>query len=103
MEWLGHKPFKVTYSSDYFEELYQFAIKLIKMDKAFVCHETSEEMRANRKAKIESKWRNRPIEESLSLFHDMRCGKFAEGKATLRMKGDMQNDNPSSIFYLFIY
>lgn len=95
LEWLGHKPHQITYSSDYFEQLYQFAVELIKKDKAYVCHQTAEEMKAGRMNRVDSPWRNRPIAESLQLFEDMRKGKVAEGSAALRVKGDMQNDNPN--------
>jgi glutaminyl-tRNA synthetase len=93
VEWLGHKPWKVTYSSDYFGELYRLAVELIKRGKAYVDHQTPEEIEEYREKKLDSPWRNRPIEESLKLFEDMRKGKFEEGKATLRMKMNMQSDN----------
>lgn len=106
VEWLGHKPCAVTYSSDHFQELYDFAVALIKKDKAFVCHQNAEDMRRDRKAGVDSPWRNRPIEESLKLFEDMRMGKFAEGEAMLRMKGDMKDPNPNMrdmVAYRIIY
>jgi len=93
--WLGHKPWKITYSSDYFDQLYDLAVELIKRDKAYVCHQTGPEMSEGRKNKIASPWRNRPIEESLRLFEQMKNGLFAEGSVTLRMKGDMNSDNPN--------
>jgi glutaminyl-tRNA synthetase len=55
--------------------------------------QTPEEIKECREKKMNSPWRDRPIEESLRLFEDMRRGLIAEGKATLRMKQDMQNDN----------
>lgn len=55
--------------------------------------QTPEEIKEYREKKMNSPWRDRPIEESLKLFEDMRHGLIAEGKATLRMKQDMQNDN----------
>jgi glutaminyl-tRNA synthetase len=91
---MGHKPKEITYSSDYFPQLYEFAIKLIKSGKAYVDHQTGEEIAAYREKKMNSPWRDRPIEENLRLFDDMRRGKFKEGEATLRMKMDMQSDNP---------
>eukprot|EP01135_Chromosphaera_perkinsii_P003637 Nk52_evm16s250 gene=Nk52_evmTU16s250 len=98
-EWLGHKPWKVTYSSDYFDELYALAVELIKRGKAYVCHQTAEQMFEERGgeskgARHESPFRNRPVEENLKLFEDMRKGKFPEGGATLRMKMDMTDGNP---------
>lgn len=56
LDWLGHKPWKVTYSSDYFQELYDFGVKLIKKDKAYVCHETGPEMKEGRMNRRESPW-----------------------------------------------
>jgi glutaminyl-tRNA synthetase len=72
---------------------------LIKRDKAYICHSTAEEMHAQRGGdskgpRHDSPWRNRPIEESLLEFQRMKEGKYEEGKATLRMKMDMQNPNP---------
>ena len=55
--------------------------------------QTPEEIKASRDTKTESPWRNRPIAESLKLFNDMKRGLIEEGKATLRMKQDMQSDN----------
>ena len=101
MKWLGHTPWKITYSSDYFDQLYELAVKLIKLGKAFICHQNAEEMSRDRRAKVNSPWRDRPIEENLRLFEDMRKGKYEEGAAVLRMKADMQNDNPS--MYCNIY
>ncbi len=93
VEWLGHTPYKITYSSDYFPLLYDLAIQLIKLGKAFVCHETREESKINREKGIDSKWRNRPISENLTEFTRMKDGCYAEGDATLRMKQDMTSDN----------
>lgn len=75
---------QITYSSDYFQQLYDFAVQLIRDGKAFVCHQTSEEIAASREAKTPSPWRDRPVDESLKLFEDMRRGLVDEGKATLR-------------------
>lgn len=94
VRWMGFEPWKITFASDYFQELYDLAVDLIKRGKAYVCHETKEEMAIGREKGIESKWRNRPIEESLKLFDDMRKGKFKPGEAVLRMKGDMKSPNP---------
>ena len=91
--WLGWEPYKVTYSSDYFDQLHALAVELIKADKAYVCHQTGDQISASRAAKTDSPWRNRPVEESLQLFEDMRRGLVAEGAATLRMKQDPRNVN----------
>ncbi|KAH9322967.1 hypothetical protein KI387_017606 [Taxus chinensis] len=93
VHWMGWRPFKVTYSSDYFQELYDLAVELIKRGHAYVDHQTPEEVKEYREKKLDSPWRNRPITESLKLFDDMRRGMIDEGKATLRMKQDMQSDN----------
>ena len=95
-KWFGCNIHKVTYSSDYFPQLYAFAEQLINDDKAYVCHETAEEMHAHRDSGTNSRWRDRPTAESLRLFRDMRKGKFDEGEATLRLKIDMQSTNPST-------
>mmetsp|Transcript_3801 Transcript_3801/g.5308 ORF Transcript_3801/g.5308 Transcript_3801/m.5308 type:complete len:764 (+) Transcript_3801:110-2401(+) len=94
VRWLGHNPQKITYASDYFQDLYDLAVELIKRGKAYVDHQTPEEIAEGREKRIDSPWRNRPIEESLKLFEDMRKGKLEEGSATLRMKMDMQSENP---------
>ncbi|KCV72862.1 hypothetical protein H696_00435 [Fonticula alba] len=100
VNWLGFQPYKVTATSDYFDELWDLAIRAIKNDKAYICHQTAEEIHQsrggadNKGPRTESPWRNRPIEESLKLFHDMRDGKFAPGEATLRLKMDMNSGNP---------
>ncbi|CAN6340850.1 unnamed protein product [Urochloa humidicola] len=91
--WMGWQPYKVTYTSDYFQDLYELAICLIQKGLAYVDHQTPDEIKEYREKKMNSPWRDRPIEESLKLFEDMRHGLIAEGKATLRMKQDMQNDN----------
>jgi glutaminyl-tRNA synthetase len=93
--WLGHEPCAITYSSDYFPQLYEYAVQLIKSGDAYICHQTADEMARDRRAKVNSPWRDRSVEENLRLFRDMKNGKFKEGEAVLRMKGDMQNDNPS--------
>ena len=98
-KWLGHKPFKTTFSSDYFHELHALAVELIKRGKAYVCHQTAEQMFEERGGdskgeRHESPYRNRSIAENMKLFEDMRKGKFPEGGATLRMKMDMTSGNP---------
>jgi glutaminyl-tRNA synthetase len=97
VHWLGHKPYQITYSSDYFPLLYDLAIELIKRGKAYVCHQTQEEIKEYRKKKNmqdPSPWRDRPVEENLREFEKMRRGVYEEGKATLRMKIDIRNINP---------
>lgn len=93
--WMGWKPDWVTFSSDYFDTLYEFAIRLIKDGKAYVDHSTPEQMKAQRENRENSPWRDRSVEENLLLFDHMRQGRYAEGEATLRVKADMQSDNPN--------
>lgn len=97
IKWLGFHWDNVYYASDYFQQLYDFAIKLIKEGKAYV-DEQSSEVIAQQKGTptqpgIESPYRNRPIEESLDLFQRMNEGEFEEGSMTLRAKIDMANSN----------
>ncbi|RVW95297.1 Glutamine--tRNA ligase, cytoplasmic [Vitis vinifera] len=93
VQWMGWEPFKITYTSDYFQDLYDLAVELIRRGQAYVDHQTPEEIKEYREKKMNSPWRDRPIEESLKLFDEMRRGMIEEGKATLRMKQDMQSDN----------
>ena len=94
VEWMGHRPYKITYSSDYFDQLFEFAIQLIKDGKAYVDGQTAEEMSKSREERTDSPWRDRRIEESLREFELMRKGYFEENERTLRLKMDMKNDNP---------
>ena len=95
--WLGFKPDKVLYASSYFDQLYEWAVKLIKEGKAFVCQQTLDEMRRDRGtatgAGKDSPWRNRPVEENLELFERMKNGEFNEGEYMLRAKIDMAHPN----------
>ncbi|KAL0408875.1 UNVERIFIED_CONTAM: Glutamine--tRNA ligase [Sesamum radiatum] len=88
---IGHA--KITYTSNYFQEVYELAVELIRRGHAYVDHQTPDEIKEYREKKMNSPWRDRPIEESLKLFDDMKRGMIEEGKATLRMKQDMQSDN----------
>jgi glutaminyl-tRNA synthetase len=94
VRWLGYKPYKITYASDYFEDLYNLACELIKRGKAFVCHQTKQEMNEYRVIKQDSPYRTRSVEENLKLFEMMRQGRFDEKVCCLRMKIDMQHNNP---------
>lgn len=93
VEWMGHKPAKITYSSDYFDRLYDLAKELIRRGKAFVCHQTGDEISRDRKEGTDSPYRDRSVEENLKLFDAMRKGMYGEGEATLRMKIDMKHPN----------
>lgn len=97
--WLGFEPYQITYASDHFDQLYEYAVQLIKKDRAYVCHMTPEEIKASRGGdekgpRYDSPWRNRPTEESLREFERMRDGEYDEGAAVLRLKQDMQSGNP---------
>ncbi|EDV53703.1 probable glutamine--tRNA ligase [Drosophila erecta] len=97
VEWLGYKPFKITYSSDNFQQLYEWAVLLINKGLAYVCHQKAEELKGfNPKP---SPWRERPIEESLRLFEDMKRGKIDEGAATLRMKVTLEEGKMDPVAY----
>ncbi|KAI0650231.1 glutaminyl-tRNA synthetase [Trametes meyenii] len=98
VRWLGFEPWKITYSSDYFDQLHALAVELIRRDKGYVCHCTAEEIFANRggeergprKACVH---RTRPVEESLAEFEKMRNGTYQPGQAILRMKQDLESGN----------
>lgn len=93
VRWLGYEPWKITHASDHFQTLYNCAVELIKKDKAFICHQSGDEMHEFRRAGRESPFRNRPIEDSLRIFDEMRRGLWEEGSACLRLKIDMNHKN----------
>ncbi len=97
IDWLGFKYDKELYASDYFDQLYEWAVQMIREGKAYVDEQTSEEITAQRKNPfedgIESPFRNRPAEESLDLFARMKNGEFEEGAMSLRAKIDMKSPN----------
>ena len=98
LNWLGATPSGgVFYGSDYFDKCYDFAIKLIKDGKAYVCDLTAEEMREYRGTLTQpgknSPYRDRSVEENLDLFERMKNGEFADGTHTLRAKIDMASPN----------
>ncbi len=97
IEWLGFKWDKLLFASDYFDVMFECAVKLIKKGLAYVSDETAEEIRERRgtltEAGTESPYRNRSVEENLQLFYDMRDGKFEDGTKVLRAKIDMASPN----------
>ncbi len=97
IEWLGFKWGKVLYASDYFQQLWDLAVVLIKQGKAYVDEQTSEQIAQQKgtptQPGTESPYRNRPVEESLRLFNEMNSGKMEPGKMVLRAKIDMANSN----------
>lgn len=97
VKWLGYEPTKITYSSDYFDQLYEWAVCLIKKGLAYVCHQTSDEMKGFNPPP--SPWRDRPISESLNLFEEMKDGLMNEGEATLRMKVTLEEGKQDPVAY----
>jgi glutaminyl-tRNA synthetase len=98
VKWLGFDwDDRLYYASDYYEQLYEYALQLIRMGKAFVCNLSTEEMREYRGSFTEpgreSPWRNRSVEENLDLLKRMRAGEFEDGSCVLRAKIDMASPN----------
>lgn len=98
VHWLGFDwEDRLFYASDYFDQLYEFAVQLIKAGKAYVCDLSPEEMREYRGTLTqpgkESPYRNRSVEENLDLFERMKAGEFEEGSRVLRAKIDMASPN----------
>ena len=97
IKWLGFDWGAEYYASDYFQQLWDFAIRLIKQGKAYIDEQTSEEIAAQKgtptQAGTESPYRNRPIEENLDLFMKMTNGEIEEGRMVLRAKIDMASSN----------
>ncbi len=97
IKWLGFNWANERYASDYFEQLYDWAVEMIKAGKAYVDEQSQEEIRVNRGSVttpgVNSPYRERPIEESLDLFGRMRAGEFENGAMVLRAKVDMAHPN----------
>ena len=97
IEWLGFRWGNIYHASDYFQQLWDFAVKLIKEGKAYVDEQTSEQIAAQKgtptQPGTDSPFRNRPVEESLALFEKMNSGELPEGSMVLRAKIDMANPN----------
>jgi glutaminyl-tRNA synthetase len=98
IRWLGFDwGDRLFYASDYFEQLYEYAVQLIKKGKAYVCDLSADEIREYRGTLTEpgkdSPYRNRSVEENLDLFERMRAGEFPDGACTLRAKIDMASPN----------
>jgi len=97
VNWLGYQWDGLYYASDYFDQLHEWAVKLIKDGKAYVDDLNAEEMRKYRGTLTEpgkdSPYRNRSVEENLDLFERMRAGEFSDGSRTLRAKIDMASPN----------
>lgn len=97
IHWLGHDwEARFFYASDYFDQMYEYAVELIKKGLAYVCELTPDqmhEMRGDTQHPAQSPYRDRPIEESLDLFTRMKAGEFEDGKMTLRAKIDLASGN----------
>ncbi|MFH1755724.1 MAG: glutamine--tRNA ligase, partial [Candidatus Latescibacterota bacterium] len=98
VRWLGFDwQDRLYYASGYFEQIYQWAVQLIKAGKAYVCDLTADEMREHRGTLTSpgknSPYRDRPVEENLDLFERMKAGEFPDGSHTLRAKIDMASPN----------
>ena len=97
IQWLGYQWGNEYYASDYFQQLWDFAIRLIQEGKAYIDEQTSEQIAQQKgtptQPGVESPYRNRPIEESLELFKKMNSGEIEEGAMVLRAKIDMANPN----------
>ena len=97
VKWLGFKWDKRLWASDYFDEMYECAVQLIKEGKAYVCDLTADQIREYRgtlkEPGKESPYRNRTVEENLQLFEEMREGKYADGEKVLRARIDMASPN----------
>ncbi len=97
IKWLGFEWGNVYYASDYFQQLWDFAVRLIKEGKAYIDEQTREQIEEQKgtptQPGTDSPFRNRPVEESLALFEKMNSGELPEGSMVLRAKIDMANSN----------
>ena len=98
IHWMGYDwGDRLYYASDYFEQLYEYAVQLIKDGRAYVCDLTPDEIREYRgtltEPGVDSPYRNRPVKENLVLFERMRKGEFPDGSRTLRARIDMAASN----------
>ena len=97
IQWLGFKWGHIYHASDYFQQLWDFAVKLIKEGKAYIDEQSSEEIAAQKgtptQPGVASPYRDRPVEENLALFNKMNSGEAEEGSMVLRAKIDMANPN----------
>ncbi|WWC70373.1 glutamine-tRNA ligase [Kwoniella pini CBS 10737] len=98
VRWLGFEPWKITYSSDNFQQLYEWAVELTRRGKAYVCTCSAEKMKEDRGMgkghPVPCEHRDRPVEESLREFERMKNGEYPEQGAALRMKMDLTSGNP---------
>ncbi|MGN0823121.1 MAG: glutamine--tRNA ligase/YqeY domain fusion protein [Candidatus Gallimonas sp.] len=97
IRWMGYEWAKEVYASDFFPQIYEFALRLIREGKAYVCDLSADEIRDTRGTLTEpgreSPYRNRSVEENLRLFEEMKAGRYADGEKCLRAKIDMASPN----------
>ena len=97
VKWLGFEWDSLNKASNYFDKMYECAVQLIKLGKAYICEYSADQIRETRGTLTEpgknSPWRDRPIEENLQIFEDMKNGKYADGERVLRAKIDMASPN----------
>ncbi|MDP5077456.1 MAG: glutamate--tRNA ligase family protein, partial [Nonlabens sp.] len=97
VKWLGYKWDNLCYASDYFQELYDWAVQLVKDGKAYVDSQSSEEIASQKGSPtepgVDSPYRNRSVEENLALFEGMKNGDYGESEHVLRAKINMQSTN----------
>ncbi|MCK9235564.1 MAG: glutamine--tRNA ligase/YqeY domain fusion protein [Acholeplasmataceae bacterium] len=110
VRWLGYEPDQILFASDYFDEMYERAIVLIKKGLAYIDDQTAEEIQATRgdlnTPGVESPYRNRSVEENLQLFEQMKACQFEEGTRVLRAKIDMASPNMNMrdpVVYRIVY
>ena len=106
INWLGFEWVEEHNASDYFEALYDYAVKLIEGGKAYVCSLSADEIRSYRGTLTEpgtdSPYRDRSVEENLDLFRRMRAGEFEDGAHVLRLKIDMASGNMNCVILVSI-
>lgn len=106
LKWLNYVPDKITYTSDYFDQLYDFAVKLISRGDGYICGLSDEEIKTHRELKKPSPFRDSTIEQNLRLFNNMKNGLCPDNAYTLRMKGDLEDPDPCMwdlVFYRIMY
>jgi glutaminyl-tRNA synthetase len=110
IEWLGYRWDRLCYASDYFGRMYDYAAELIRKGLAYVDDQTPDEIKQTRggltEAGTPSPWRNRPAQENLRLFNEMKNGKYAAGEKVLRAKIDMSSPNMNMrdpVIYRILY
>ncbi|CAG7815652.1 unnamed protein product, partial [Allacma fusca] len=101
VRWLGYEPSQILHASDYFDQLYEWAVVLINKGLAYVCHQAAEDLKGFNPPP--SPFRNRSVRENYQLFQDMKNGKFSEGTATLRMKVTLEEGKQDPVAYRIRY